>query len=144
MTSVQLDLFPEAPRRCEWLTRVLPDRSGMSAYVIMIRGKADPERPPQPRQHSQRDKTPHLTLRKQTRHAWRDSFVMLLGDGEPRTFNALCVLLSGLTADICAGLVPEDALWSLVEEGAVEFTMEAPVLFRRTSRNTQTADHARE
>jgi hypothetical protein len=54
----------------------------------------------------------------------------VLSDGAPRTFNALCVVIGGLTADICGGETPERALWSLVQERAVEFTTVAPIFFR--------------
>ena len=128
----QLELFsaPARPARIdEWFSGVLPDRDGMSAYVIMIRDAHDPAPPPKAALHSDRDKAPHLTLR--TQSVCSAAFRLLVNDGAARTFNAMCVTIAGLTADICAGEVPEAALWSLVEEGAVAFSMAAPVLFRK-------------
>ena len=130
----QLELFsaPARPARVdEWFSRVLPDRAGVSAYVIMIRDADDPAPPPKAALHCDRDKAPHLTLRTQSVETWRDAFRLLVNDGAARTFNAMCVTIAGLTADICAGEVPEAALWSLVEEGSVAFTMAAPILFRK-------------
>jgi len=95
--------------------------------VIAVRAPADPQRAPRQRGA---DKAPHLSLRRQGITEWRASISDLLADGKARTFNAICVILSGLTADICLDEVPEHALWSLVEQSRVEFTLHAPILFR--------------
>ena len=141
MTSaIQLELFSTTKTTRaerlddEWSSGVLPDRDGINAFVIMIRGKDDPPPPKKAERHSDRDKTPHLTLRKQSVEWWREQLRALLGDGAPRTFNALCVTVAGLTADICGGETPEDALWSLAHERVVEFTSAAPILFRMAAR----------
>ncbi|MCC6810530.1 MAG: hypothetical protein IT381_24080 [Deltaproteobacteria bacterium] len=130
-TDQQLELFASAPVEvtADWLTGVLPDRSGMGAYIILIRSPDDPERAP--RQKGS-DKAPHLTLRKQSIAKWRDAIAALLEDGRAVTFNAICLELAGLTADICLDEVPEHALWSLVEQGRVTYSTEAPILFRKT------------
>ena len=132
--SAQLELF-KAPgpvaRIDEWFSRVLPDRTGINAYIIMHRDAGDPAPPPKAALHSDRDKAPHRTLRTQSVASWRDAFRALTADGHARTFNAMCVTIAGLTADICAGEVPEAALWSLVEEGVIAFTAQAPILFRK-------------
>ena len=135
---MQLDLFsksdvmlPEA-RDQEWFSGVLPDHEGSNAFVIMIRDKNDPQPPKKAERHADRDKAPHFTLRKQSIEKWRDQISALLSYGRPRTFNALCVVIAGLTADICGGETPERAIWSLVQQRAVEFTTVAPILFRAT------------
>lgn len=133
---MQLELFPRratvAPAHPDdaWVTGVLPDRTGMRAYVIVIRDANDPSPPPKAALHKDRDKTPHLTLRKQTIEWWRDQIAATLADGVARTFNALCVIVGGVTADICLGELPEHALWSLVAESRVAYSMMAPIKFR--------------
>lgn len=134
----QLELFPAPapvlPPAADWWTGAVPDLSGSACYIIMIRAPGDPECPPKPKNHAERDKAPHLTLRKQEMADWKRAIAQLLGDGAARTFNSVCVTLCGLTADICGGEVPEEALWSLVEGGTVEHTAEAPILFRLVKR----------
>lgn len=140
MTSpIQLELFaPPAlsatTLQQEWFSRMIPDREGASAFIIMIRGEGDPQPPKKAARHSDRDKAPHLTLRKQSVSQWRERICAVLSDGVARTFNAMCVTIAGLTADICGGEIPEDALWSLVQDGAVEFTTVAPILFRSAAK----------
>lgn len=129
--EAQLDLFATKPVEilADWITGALPDRSGMSAYVVLIRSPDDPKRAP--RQKGS-DKAPHLTLRKQPVTKWRDAIAALLDDGRARTFNAICLELSGLTADICFDEVPEHALWSLVSDSRLTYSTTAPILFRKT------------
>jgi hypothetical protein len=94
--------------------------------------RADPERPPRPtRGGARRDVAPHLTIKRTTTVGhWRDRIVALLADGQPRTFNRIGVDLCGLTADVLFGGPADNALWSLVEKGALELTLEAPILLR--------------
>ena len=49
------------------------------------------------------------------------------------TFNALSVRLIDKTADITGGTPLEEAVWKLVLERQVAFTLEAPILFKRIS-----------
>jgi hypothetical protein len=121
LIPLQLEMFPE------WVTGQRPDTSGAYAYVIMIMASEDPKRSPRKKGS---DKTPHQTLRKDDPESWRAGFMRILGDGKPRTFNALCIMLADLNASICGGEMPEEVLWQLVEAGAVEYTMHAPVMFR--------------
>lgn len=69
-----------------------------------------------------------------TRPRWRERIQKHLADGEPRTFNRICVELGDVTADVAFEKAPDHALWELVAQGAVEHTMTAPILFRRTRR----------
>ena len=52
--------------------------------------------------------------------------------GDPMTFNELSVRLFDLTADVTLGSGFEDALWSLIEQGCVAMTLEAPIVFLRS------------
>lgn len=88
----------------EWVTGVgTADRSGIAAYVHLIRAADDPERKPRPK-GGQADKAPHIIER------WDK------------------------TADVMFTSVVNDALWALVDDGVIEHTMEAPILFRKTRR----------
>jgi hypothetical protein len=120
-----------------WHTGIVPKRWGAAAYVIMIRASEDPKPPKKAAKHEDRDKTPHRTLQADDPNRWRADLLRVLSDGRRRTFNSLCVLIGGVTADIAGGELPEDMLWQLVEEGHVEFTDHAPIFFRlaREKRN---------
>lgn len=96
----------------------------------MVRSPDDPDRRPRP-VGGQEDKTPHLTFRKMQPHDVVDVIMELLDDGKPRTLNAISVSIWDKTADITSGTIVEEMLWRLVEDRRIEFTMEAPVLFRR-------------
>ncbi len=52
--------------------------------------------------------------------------------GTSMTFNELSVRLFDLTADVTSGTSLEDALWSLVGDGCVALTYEAPIQWCRT------------
>ena len=63
--------------------------------------------------------------------AWSERFRVLLADGKPRTYNALCVEAADATADVAPDNA-EAALWSMKAAGEVEHTIDAPVLWRLT------------
>jgi hypothetical protein len=134
----QLDLFKQtrgaAVQTRAFVRQPTLDRSGAAAYVHLIRALDDPERPSRPARELRRDVSPHLTLRRTTTvEQWRTRLVELLGDGVPRTFNRIGIELCGLTADILFSTPADPALWSLVDDGAIEMTLEAPILFRRAT-----------
>lgn len=117
----------------EWVTGLAVDRSGVAAFVHLVRAPDDPPEAPRG-SGSERRKlwgvAPHVAIEKRSRDDWRQEIVKLMVDGKARTFNAICVTLTGLTADVCFGLPPDGALWMLVEEQLLEHTLTAPVLFR--------------
>jgi hypothetical protein len=127
----QLELFAASPAE-EWVTGVVPDRRGTAQYVIMIRSPEDPERTPRPK-GGRKDRAPHRKLAKTTVAGWRPQILTLLEREGPMTFNALSVLLIDKTADITGGTPLEEAVWKLVLERQVAFTLEAPILFKRIS-----------
>ncbi len=129
--------MPEATQNTdatEWNCQPV-DRSGIATYTIAIRAPDDPERV---------DRAPSLggstggeekiaalkVLRKAPVAKWREQILAHLADGVPRTFNRIGVELCDRTADNLLGSSAEDALWSAVEDGLVEHTMTAPILFR--------------
>jgi len=136
--GAQFSLFnqPKRPTTFEW-THDPVDQEGLAAFTHLIRAPDDPDRSPRP--HGGRaDKTPHQTLRRggrETFMAWRSEIVATLGDGTPRTFHRLCVEIADLGADIGFQETPDFALWSLVDQGILEHTLEAPILFRLRAAN---------
>lgn len=122
-----------------WHTGVVPDRSGMGRFTEMIRSPTDPDRQARstytPAVAAQRWKK-ELGLRAADKgkidpRDWCDRIVELMKDGEPRTLNAISVLLVDLCADATAGSILGESLWSLVEARMFEHTCEAPIFFRR-------------
>lgn len=126
-----------APSERRWVTGVRPDLSGRYAYVLMIRHPSDPER--RRRGSETGDIAPHRTLAKVPVETFMRSIANLLTDGEPRSFNRISVELTDKTADVTTDSPFEEALWRLVEAGRVEFTPDAPVLFRRSSLRMRSA-----
>ena len=105
------------------------DRSGMAAYVHLIRGEDDPERSERP-VGGRLDRSPHRTLAEVPVEDCAKQILALLSDGVPRTFNAIGVELLDHTADTLFGSPYDAALWRLVGDGQLEHTLAAPVLFR--------------
>jgi hypothetical protein len=101
----------------------------MTRYTIMIRGPDDPERRPRP-VGGQEDKQPHYTIAKMSDSQIAKLIVNHLSDGVPRTLHRLSVELWDKSSSITGGTKVEDVLWQLVLDRTLEFTREAPVLFR--------------
>lgn len=123
-----------------WVTGQLPDMSGAAQYVVMIRAKGDPER--QPRDGRDMGAEWRRTLMKQPVGEIAAALRLHLADGEARTMNRAAVEMLDKTADLVGGTPFEDALWHLVERGELEFTMQAPVLFRVVRRGPPAAEPA--
>jgi hypothetical protein len=123
-------LSPDA----EWITGGHIDRSGLASFLHIIRDPDDPER------SSREERRARLgdlatTEWKKLRHKdsapmWREAMLKLLSDGQPRTFNAMAVIIADITADVASDGAAEGVLWSLVAEELLEHTVEAPVFFR--------------
>jgi len=110
------------------------DRSGPAAYVHLVRSPDDPQRISRA---ARKDlgKGPVSwcgDMKASAKPEWLERIPELLGDGKPRTFNAIVLEVSGgvYTADAAFGKAPDNALWELVTAGRVEHTLVAPVLFR--------------
>lgn len=117
----------------EWVTGVLPDRSGMYRYTVLIRADGDPERTP--RELAKRDCTAEWrrALLKQPIAEIEAAIVLHMADGLERTMNRIAVEMIDKTADVIHDTPFEHALWALVSRGQVAFTMQAPVLFRKVA-----------
>lgn len=121
----------------DWHTECRPKTDGAYSYVIMIRGMYDPERTSRSDAQARGD-SPLAWKLKISRPVedWSAAILALAGDGQARTFNALCVEIADTTADVCGGTNAEDAVWSLTMAGLVRFTVESPILFRITDKGT--------
>lgn len=128
LTSIKPDVLT--------ITGLIPDRSGINAFVIVIRDSMDPER--QPRAVSAQYGRVWLKwkrrLRETTVEVIAEEIMSHLSDGQVRTFNRISVEMLDKTADITFGTKFEDALWLLVLQKRVEYTPQAPVLFRIRTR----------
>lgn len=111
----------------KWMTG-LPNRDGAAIYVHLIRGPNEPK-PPRPG----RDQASAWRQRfhKSTVPKWRSAIIEHLSDGKPCTFNSMMIAIARTTADVVAGKAPDIALWELVDEQLLEYTTQAPILFRR-------------
>jgi hypothetical protein len=67
------------------------------------------------------------------RKAIRRAILKNLGYKQAKTLNRIGIELWDKPASILFGGQVEDIVWELVAEGILEFTMEAPVLFRRVT-----------
>ena len=108
-------------------------RHTTNPYTLVIRSPLDPERQTSGMQGAY-GVDPHNALARIGRGElealiWR---CLSAHQGTPMTFNELSVRLFDLTADVALGSGFEDALWSLIEQGCVAMTLEAPIVFLRS------------
>ncbi len=127
--AAELTPAPVAP--AEWVTGQRPDISGVHVYVVLIRAPGDPERTP--RELAQRDGTAEWRreLAKKPVPDIEEAIALHMADGAERTMNRITVEMLDKTADVVPDSFQE-ALWGLVSKSALEFTLTAPVLFRKT------------
>lgn len=125
---------PAAPpaEALEWVTGELPDRSGIRVYIVLIRAEGDPERTPRKKGKPDMRAEWRRELAKKPVEEIAAAILLHMADGAARTMNRIGVEMLDKTADVLPDSF-EDALWSLVSKGLLEFTMQAPVLFRKAS-----------
>jgi hypothetical protein len=120
----------------EWLTGVVPDRSGLAAFTVMIRAEEDeafePARKDRKLKGMARIKAAKELLAAEPKD-WAQRFADLATDGVPRTFNRMMLELTDglITADNATNTNAEEGLWLAVQEQQLEFRNEAPIMFRR-------------
>lgn len=122
--------------------RGLPDRSGLSRYTHLIRSKYDPEET-MARGRLKYDEAGNVVSGRDPTH-WKSDkqrsvpvfmaeIRKLLSDGNPRTFNRICVELTGTTADVMLEKPIDEALWELVAEKSIAWSnSEGAVFFTNT------------
>lgn len=126
------EIVPLAERT--WVTGDVVDRSGLAAYLHIIRDPDDPERSTREERRARLGDEATFEWKK-LRHKnaapmWREAILKLMADGQPRTFNAMAVIIADMTADVVAEGAAPDVLWALVAEEKLEHTLETPILFR--------------
>jgi hypothetical protein len=119
--------------QAEWSTGVIPDRTGLAAFTEVIRYSGDPERTSREKHRALHG--PDATTRwkrdlKGHPSVWGPRLVELLRDRQARTLNRIGVELVDFGADTVMRTALNEALWALVEAGAVEHTIRAPIFFR--------------
>lgn len=116
-----------------WLTGYAP-LEWRTAYTHVIRAPDDPDEKDTRGHDGTRQRrwgmAPHKVIATMDPDRIVDVLISTLGD-EAMTFNALSVRAFDLTADITYDTRVDRLLWDLVEEGVLEHTEAAPVLFRR-------------
>lgn len=133
--QLELHLAPRLPAsavepvRYEW-TRDDVDRSGDGVYIHLIRAAGDPERPGAEKSQGRGWSFKWKEVGQTAPEAWTERIVELLADTQPRTFNAICVELVGVTADVAFESSLDHALWLLKERGRVEHTISVPIRWR--------------
>lgn len=115
------------------ITGMVPDRSGLNAFVVVIREPHDPERRPRElsAQYGRAWQRWKRKLKKTLIEEVAEQIMAHLEDGVARTLNRISVEMLDTTADVTFGTKFEEALWLLVRQKRVEYTPKAPVLFRK-------------
>lgn len=127
MTQPTLPIHEARPEPIVWWQH-LPNRNGLASYVHLIRSPLDPKRSPRRARRGQ--ETRWRDLGRIAPEEWADRICALLADGRLRTFNAIAVELADVTANVVAGKSMDRGLWMAVEDGRLEYTEYAPVLWR--------------
>jgi hypothetical protein len=115
-------LPPDPHERPRWTYHFgLPDRSGAAKYRHLIRGPFEVAET-MGRGAGKRD--PLHWKKTASVDAFRHRIAELFSDDAPRTFNTICVELTGTTADVWFEKPIDEALWSLVEDLALVWAEE--------------------
>jgi hypothetical protein len=115
------------------ITGACPDLSGINAFTIIIREDNDPERQPRhlSAQYGRVWRAWKRKLKETSLKEIAEEIMTHLEDGVARTFNCISVEMLDKTADITFDTKFEDALWLLVIQKQVEYSQNAPILFRK-------------
>lgn len=116
----------------------LPARDGLAKYTHLIRWGGDPKETMGRGREGRKDadeqgvsggRSSTHWKRTHSVEVYKQKITELLTDGRSRTFNCICVQLTGTTADVWFEKAPDIALWSLVEEGKLCWAQELGVIF---------------
>lgn len=134
-----MSLFGEEPVPPEWSYYFgVPERTGLKKYTHLIRSELDPDETLGRGFGRDIDRKSNGKPAGRKVDHWKnpgsvDEFVKkiraLMSDGRPRTFNAICVELTGTTADVWADKEPDHALWQLVEKEELGWAQEMRAIF---------------
>lgn len=136
---MQLSFFGEPEARPTWQYHTgLPDRSGLAKYTHLIMWAGDPEETLGRGFGRNVDRKSNGKPAGRKPDHWKHTFSVdvykqkimeLMKDGEPRTFNCICVQITGTNAHVWFEKEPDLALWSLVEEGRLCWACELGTTF---------------
>lgn len=109
--------------------RGMPDRSGLAQFTHLIMWKHDPKET-MGRGAGKRD-SQHWkkTLKNIQVEDWVEKILALMSDGEPRTFNCICIQLTGTHGSVWAFKAPDEALWFCVRIGRLAWACEEGCVF---------------
>lgn len=119
-----------------WATEHRAGPEIREGYAHLVWGPDDPPRSERPKKGGREDVSPHLTLKKKKPEVYAKQIMRLMRDGKPRTFNEMGVTLWDKNASILYQGPVDEALWSLVEKGELEHSLEAPILFRKRTKES--------
>lgn len=126
MKQLALGFFM-ASRETRWeYRRGMPDRSGLASFTHLIRWRGDGAET-MDRGSGKRD--PLHWRKAGTVAQFVESIRALMLDGRARTFNRICIEMTGATSDVWFGKAPDAALWSLVESGELWWACEEGAVF---------------
>lgn len=134
MSASQIALFE---RSSLWkYNRGIPNRRGLTKYTHLIRSERDPT---ETMAHggAKYDDAGNLISGRDPLHwkktksveEFKKGILELLEDGEPRTFNAICVELTGTTADVWFDKPIDQALWALVKDETLAWSNSEGAVF---------------
>lgn len=136
---MQLCLFGRPEERLTWDYHTgLPDRSGMAKYTHLIMWEGDPEETLGRGKHGREDADERgLSGGRDSTHwrkthsvdVYKQKITELMSDGEPRTFNRICVEITGTNGNVWFEKEPDLALWALVEEKKLCWACELGAIF---------------
>lgn len=123
--------------------RGMPDRSGLAAYLHLVRWRHDPPetvaRGAAARETGER--APGAAKRAGgTVDEARAAIERLLADAEPRTFHCIAVQVAGLAADVVTGSPLEAALWAMAADGTLAWACEEGCVFWTLARCVEWSD----
>jgi hypothetical protein len=134
-----MSLFGEELAPPEWTYFFgAPKRPGILKYTHLIRSDLDPDETLGRGFGRDIDRKPNGKPVGRKPGHWKNpgsvaEFVKkirkLMEDGRPRTFNAICVELTGTTADVWFEKEPDQALWQLVKDEELGFAQEMGAIF---------------
>ncbi len=138
MTQLALDLTPPGePTRSTLFFRGMPDRSGASRYVHLIRprdGEVAETLARGAKARGEGVRGAGWERRIGSPEECAVKILAVLADGKPRTWTTIALALTGTTGDVLFESAADAGLWLLVERREVAWTNEAPIYFIDASR----------
>ena len=111
----------------EWTYhRGMPNRRGLRKFTHLIRSPYDPD---ETMARGKANRDPTHWQKTADAVTWSRRIARLMRDARPRTFNAICVELTGTNGDVWHTKPQDLALWSLVRQGRLAWACEEGAVF---------------